>query len=84
MSNRLRLNNVDRIGVLVKSSNLHMVVYEISKKDLVIKFKNNRIYRYNDVPLALFHRFLTSKSKGKFFNAYIKDKFMYFRVGLMP
>lgn len=56
--------------IKVKSSNIHSIGLE--NKILEIKFHNNTIYRFSNVPEKIFINFLESKSKGKFFHKFIK------------
>ena len=50
--------------------------------DLVIKFKNAEYYRYKDVPNDAFEDFYEADSKGKYFAAHIKNKFVTEKIEL--
>lgn len=56
----------------VESSNLKAIGYDPDTQSLYVDFLNNSRYRYLDVPEALFNRFLSSDSKGKFLHREIK------------
>jgi hypothetical protein len=57
----------------VPSSNVLSVGYD--DRVLEIEFKNG-IYQYLDVPEAIFRAFRSSSSKGRYFNQYIKRRFL--------
>ena len=40
-----------------------------------IAFQSGRVYQYFDVTEEVYHDFLKSNSKGKYFNAHIRGKF---------
>jgi hypothetical protein len=42
---------------------------------LEIAFQSGRVYQYFDVTEEVYHDFLKSNSKGKYFNAHIRGKF---------
>lgn len=44
---------------------------------LFVSFIRGSTYRYEEVPEPLYLRFLSSKSKGKFFNRWIKGRFKF-------
>lgn len=57
----------------VASSALDGVHYDTLNKTLHIRFKNQTIYTYHDVPEVTYSRLLDSKSKGKFLTDHIHD-----------
>lgn len=59
---------MSRKSKVVKSFN-----YDESRLDLGIQFDNGKEYIYTPVSKPLAESFAESKSKGKFFNSYIKD-----------
>lgn len=71
----------------VKSSNLWSYGFDIKDPKtrfgtMLIQFKGNNggpgdIYQYFDVPINLWRRFITAKSKGHFFWVYIRNNFRY-------
>ncbi len=62
------------VRIKVKSSNIHSIGHE--NKILEIKFNNNTIYRFLNVPEIIFILFLKSKSKGIFFHEFIKNRYL--------
>lgn len=60
----------------VTSSNIEAVAYNPHASRLYVVFKNRRQYRYDGVSPDIVDQFLTAGSKGGFFNATIKDKFI--------
>lgn len=48
---------------------------EWSDGTLSIWFHDTGRYDYYDVPEAIYHRFLASRSKGTFFNLHIRDHY---------
>lgn len=56
-----------------RSSTVESFNYDPSRMDLGVQFKNGKEYVYTPVSLSLASQFANAKSKGKFFNNYIKD-----------
>ncbi|OJV54110.1 MAG: hypothetical protein BGO31_12180 [Bacteroidetes bacterium 43-16] len=44
-------------------------------EQLQITFVSGAVYLYKDLPLQVFEQFIQARSKGSFFNKYIKPKF---------
>lgn len=62
--------------VLVTNSlNVREIIYEELNKELFVKFKNNYIYKFNNVPKDVFIKFINSESKGRFVHEHLKDKY---------
>lgn len=59
----------------VKSSRIKSVGYNDEEGNLIIIFKDNKMYEYFDVPKAVYQRLLIDKSPGKFFESNIKGKY---------
>jgi hypothetical protein len=59
----------------VESSTMDAIGYDAEKQVLKIKFDSGDTYKYMDVPEATYKKMMKAKSKGKFFDAHIKDKF---------
>jgi hypothetical protein len=53
------------------------VGYDADTQVLEIEMRGRgwRVYRYNNVPELVFHRFLKAASLGEFFNAEIRDRY---------
>jgi lysyl-tRNA synthetase class 2 len=65
----------ERSGRVI-SSLLTEIKYNPRSRNLDIRFVTGRIYRYADVPPALYQRLLEARSKGAFFNECIRDRFV--------
>jgi hypothetical protein len=59
--------------VPVQSSVLAAVAY--APTQLWIEFRTGQIYRYRDVPVSIYQQLLAADSKGRFFNARVRDLF---------
>ena len=59
----------------VSSSSLRSVGYDKSRKLLEVEFCSNRIYQYSNVPAHIYCNLMSASSKGKYYNAHIRDKF---------
>ena len=62
------------------SSAISMIRYNKKKKVLEVKFKARGTYQYSGVPERTIEQLLSSRSKGKFFNKRIRDRYTYKRV----
>jgi len=62
------------------SSAISMVRYNKKNKVLEIRFKQRGTYQYSGVPERTIEQFLSAKSKGKFFNKRIRNKYTYKRT----
>ena len=60
---------------LIGSSQIENVGYSSEEERLEIEFKNGSVYSYEGVSQNTFEFFLAAPSKGKFFHAYIRDKY---------
>ena len=56
-----------------ESSNIKSVGFDESTSVLEVEFNNCVVWQYYDVPEYIWHEFLNAESKGKFFNANIKN-----------
>ena len=57
----------------ISSTTLLGVDYE--NGELTVYFRNGKNYVYHNVPEDVFQQFITSPSKGKFYNQYIKNHY---------
>jgi len=48
---------------------------------LEIEFTNGGTYQYFDVPQSAYDGLMTAPSHGKFFHAYIRNKYRYTKIG---
>ena len=59
----------------VRSSSVAYVGYDEAKHVLEIEFHNGNVYRYQDVPAAVYRLLLQARSIGDFVNTIVKPKF---------
>ena len=64
----------------VSSSNLYAVGYDDTTLKLRVKFHSGSVYEYSNVPDWQYARLMGATSKGSYFDAYIKDKYITRRV----
>jgi hypothetical protein len=65
----------------INSSNILSAGYDEPSQTLEVEFTSGMIYQYYNISLALFEAFMTSPSKGQFFNQNIKNAYAFSRVG---
>jgi lysyl-tRNA synthetase class 2 len=51
--------------------------YDAATARLTVTFVSGRIYVYEDVPAVIAANFDSAGSKGRFFNAHIRDRYRY-------
>jgi len=51
------------------------VGYEDESYVLEVEFHSGKIFQYSQVPREVYERFLTARSKGRFFHHYVRDRF---------
>jgi|GEM_PF-5300648 len=51
------------------------ISYDVSARKLTIKFRRGGTWTYGRVPRKTFENFTRAKSKGRFFNEIIRDKY---------
>ncbi|MCU5774758.1 KTSC domain-containing protein [Erwiniaceae bacterium BAC15a-03b] len=64
----------------VNSTKIHTVGYDMDNKLLEIEFQQQEVYRYQHVPLTIFHLLMAAKSKGQFFAENIKNQYPHNKV----
>lgn len=57
------------------STVIHSFEYRPKARELLVTFTTGRRYLYADVPPGIAEAFRTAFSKGRFFNARIRDRF---------
>lgn len=60
----------------VNSSAISFADYSPETQRLMLTFASGNKYSYDFFPQKLYEAFLRSSSKGRFYNEYIKDKFV--------
>ena len=63
--------------VPLESTSLAAAGYDATKRSLEIEFQSGAIYRYREVPAAVFAELLKAESKGRYFAQRIRGKFNY-------
>ena len=66
----------ERAGRLVSSA-LTDARYDAQTRDLDVWFVSGRRYRYSNVPPQVYDSLAGADSKGAFFHAHIRDKYVY-------
>jgi len=66
--------------VLVESSTLAAVSYLPEHGILELEFRSREIYRYFDVPPQIYSELLAADSKGRYFNASVRNCFLWQKV----
>jgi hypothetical protein len=64
----------------VDSRAIKAVDYDPAGQRLKIELMNGRVYRYVDVPRDIYEALMAAESKGRFYNDYIRDAFVYERL----
>jgi hypothetical protein len=64
----------------IDSSNISKTTYDTTSKKLVVEFKNNSQYEYDEVPHQVYTQFRMSESQGVFFNKNISKVYKYKRL----
>lgn len=62
--------------IKVSSSNIYAIGYHEGSKALVIHFKNNRFFLYQDVDKGEFEALRNAESVGKYFHSTIRRNYM--------
>ena len=57
----------------MKSKAIKTITYDSTRKDLIVKFRSGKEYIYTPAQSELFEDFVSSDSKGEFFNQQVKD-----------
>jgi hypothetical protein len=67
-------------GNVVASSVIRSIGYDEATRGLDVTLVSGKTYRYFDVPLEIYARFLDAASKGEFFNLNVKNAFVFKEV----
>jgi hypothetical protein len=65
----------------VISSELRSVGYETQALVLEVEFQTGGIYQYFGVPDSVYRALMTAPSKGRYFNANVRNVYSYQRIG---
>lgn len=66
--------------ILVESSNINKIAFDLATQELCINFKPNNTYVYKNIPFYIWEGLYGSPSKGQFFHNFIKNKFDFTKV----
>jgi hypothetical protein len=64
------------------STAIHKVAYDELNKVLMVEFQTGKVYYYRDVPKGVYLTLKTARSKGGYFNKYIKGIYEFENVDL--
>jgi hypothetical protein len=64
----------------IQSSNLLGVRYQPYTGVLEVAFHNGHVYQYFEVPGFVYTELMHASSHGRYFNHFIRDKFLFRRV----
>lgn len=64
----------------IDSSTVKVAEYDTSTKKLLVTFKGDIQYEYEEVPHSVFTKFRMAESQGSFFNKEIGRKFEYKKI----
>jgi len=62
------------------STAIRTIIYDASARRMLVIFVTGRKYLYDDVPPEVHAAFQAAPSKGRFFNAEIRDRYRYHEV----
>jgi hypothetical protein len=64
----------------VSSSSLVSVGYDTNRHILEVEFIHGAVYQYFDVPLSAYQALLNADSRGRYFNANIRENYDYLQI----
>ena len=64
----------------VDSEAIAQVEYEDASQTLFLQFTSGEWYAYSDVPRPVFDALLAARSKGAFFQAAVRDHYVFVRL----
>jgi lysyl-tRNA synthetase class 2 len=70
--------------VAVESRAISRIGYDPETKCLLVTFRSGEAYAYSDVPAAIFAAFRDAESHGRFFQAHIRDHYVFCRMPPPP
>jgi lysyl-tRNA synthetase class 2 len=59
----------------LRSTHLATADYDPDRQTLDVKFRTGKVYRYFDVPAAVFDELLAAPSAGRYFNTKIRERY---------
>jgi len=64
----------------VASEAIDTIRYEPARARLLVRFRSGELYAYREVPDEVHRAFLEAPSKGRFFQARIRDRYPFERL----
>lgn len=64
----------------LNSTSIQKFEYQSNLKMLIITFNTGKTYAYHGVSMTIFEDFTRAQSKGKFFSANIRDKYVTVKI----
>jgi hypothetical protein len=61
--------------VSVESGLFAAVAYRESARQLYLRFRDGKVYRYFECPSSVYREFVTAGSKGRYFSQQIRNRF---------
>ena len=61
--------------VSVESGLFGAAAYREGARQLYLRFRDGKIYRYFDCPISVYREFVTAESKGRYFSQQIRNQF---------
>jgi hypothetical protein len=77
---QLRPSQIKHVWVEVDSSLVRAVAYDSETRALDVEFASGQIYSYSGVPQAIYDAFISSDTKGQFFNQVVRPTYDHKRV----
>lgn len=59
----------------INSRAISSVQYRLQEQHLTLQFTDGKVHTYWGVPLSVYVDFMLSSSKGRYFNAYIRNNY---------
>jgi KTSC domain len=69
---------MDRLAVT--SESLASVGYDEARRLLEVEFSSGEVYRYYDVPPAVYEQLMRADSHGRYFIANVRSRYRYLRL----
>ena len=64
----------------VESSNIAEIAFDEEKEALFVKFKNDTVYEYSEVPYYVFEEMLSADSVGSYFHKNVRSSYEFSKL----
>lgn len=64
----------------VASTNIRAIGYDLETQILEVEFNSGSVYQYHSVPASEHDAIMNAESKGKYFNANIKNNYTFTKL----